>query len=155
MVSNHEVYHHIANFKHAYSNTSGFDISLGENVSTVLFDVLSYFEKCAKQTVSFHQSPFSGAAMATTQSAKRRNSMVSSAVKDSLALECSQKLEKKMKDLLAALSKFPLTKAERLMCVNLAPKSIPEVYCIIEDCSDRFSDEEIENFIEILSTFYP
>ncbi|KAI7906377.1 HRDC-like protein [Cokeromyces recurvatus] len=56
---------------------------------------------------------------------------------------------------LQALSKYDLTKAEKLQILNLRPKSTVEIYLIIEECEERFSEEDLEDMINCVVTTLP
>eukprot|EP00033_Pygsuia_biforma_P000426 GCRY01000507.1.p1 GENE.GCRY01000507.1~~GCRY01000507.1.p1 ORF type:complete len:181 (+),score=48.65 GCRY01000507.1:328-870(+) len=49
------------------------------------------------------------------------------------------------------LRPFTLTKSEVLQIINLRPSSMVDFYVIIEECGDRFSDEQIEAMVEIVA----
>lgn len=51
--------------------------------------------------------------------------------------------------LLDRLSQWPLTRAERLMLVNLRPQSVVEFYVIVEECEERFAEDQIEAILAI------
>ena len=56
-------------------------------------------------------------------------------------------------NLLQSLEQFQtLTRAEKLMIVNLSPKSVVELYVIIEELEDRLSEEDIEAILSLVST---
>lgn len=48
------------------------------------------------------------------------------------------------KQLMPELSKFDLTKAEKLMILNLKPYDGDQLATIIEEASERFSDEQLQ-----------
>ncbi|KAI9473455.1 MAG: HRDC-like protein [Benjaminiella poitrasii] len=56
---------------------------------------------------------------------------------------------------LQALSKYELTKAEKLQILNLRPRSTVEIYLIIEECEERFSEEDLEDMINCVITTLP
>ncbi|CEI99802.1 hypothetical protein RMCBS344292_13882 [Rhizopus microsporus] len=56
---------------------------------------------------------------------------------------------------LEAISQFDLTKAEKLQMLNLRPKSAVEIYLVIEECEERFSEEDLENMINIIMQTLP
>ncbi|TIB66593.1 hypothetical protein E3P77_02187 [Wallemia ichthyophaga] len=55
--------------------------------------------------------------------------------------------------LLEQLSQFStLTTAEKLMIVNIPPKSIVELYVIVEELEDRLSEQDIEAILSIVQS---
>ncbi|ORE04780.1 hypothetical protein BCV72DRAFT_231037 [Rhizopus microsporus var. microsporus] len=56
---------------------------------------------------------------------------------------------------LEAISQFDLTRAEKLQILNLRPKSAVEIYLVIEECEERFSEEDLENMINIIMQTLP
>ncbi|KAI9256937.1 HRDC-like protein [Sporodiniella umbellata] len=58
-----------------------------------------------------------------------------------------------IKACMEALSAYDLTKAEKLQLINLRPKSAVEIYLIIEECEERFGEEDLESLLNsILET---
>ncbi|KAL0074685.1 HRDC-like protein [Phycomyces blakesleeanus] len=68
---------------------------------------------------------------------------------------CSTQTPAQLKDFLDALKPFKLTRAERLQILNLRPKSAVEIYLIIEECEERFSEDDLENMLNIIITTLP
>lgn len=64
---------------------------------------------------------------------------------------CSTQSAEQVVNLLSRLSKFSLTKKEKLQLLNLAPKGMVEYYLIIEDCDTRFNETQIGEIMEIVS----
>ena len=68
-------------------------------------------------------------------------------------LPTTRQSELGISNLLAQLQPFPtLTRAEKLMIVNLAPKTIVELYVIVEELEDRLSQQDIDAIISIVHT---
>jgi hypothetical protein len=58
----------------------------------------------------------------------------------------------------AALSKFALTSAETFQILNMKPRSVVEVYLIVEEMDTRYGEEAdgtAEQLVEVVSKFYP
>ena len=53
---------------------------------------------------------------------------------------------------MTALSKYSLTKLEKLVLLNHFPKSLVEIYPMIEECETRFSDEQLQEMIDVLQS---
>lgn len=54
-----------------------------------------------------------------------------------------------------ALNKYKLEKAEKLQILNLLPRTMVVLYAIIEDCDQRFSEQECEKMIELVDKNFP
>ncbi|KAI8371468.1 HRDC-like protein [Radiomyces spectabilis] len=66
---------------------------------------------------------------------------------------CSTQTPAQIKRFLEAFQKYDLTRAERLQILNLRPKSAVEIYLLIEECEERFSEEDLEGMLfHILET---
>ncbi|RDD41522.1 DNA-directed RNA polymerase III subunit RPC9 [Trichoplax sp. H2] len=68
---------------------------------------------------------------------------------------CSVQNEQIMKDFMLAISKFKLTKAEKLMLLNQRPTSLVELHLIIEETEERFSEEESNELLQIIDDILP
>ncbi|ELU38260.1 RNA polymerase rpb4 domain-containing protein [Rhizoctonia solani AG-1 IA] len=55
-----------------------------------------------------------------------------------------------IRNLTRSLGKFSLTKSEKLQIVNLAPRQLVELYVIVENLEDRFSDEELTEMLQLV-----
>ncbi|XP_011626983.1 DNA-directed RNA polymerase III subunit RPC9 [Amborella trichopoda] len=51
--------------------------------------------------------------------------------------------------------KYDLTKAEKLQTINLRPTTPVAVYVIIEECGQRFDDEQVSEFAEMVEEVLP
>ncbi|EIE84852.1 hypothetical protein G6F46_008280 [Rhizopus delemar] len=58
-------------------------------------------------------------------------------------------------DFMQAISHYNLTKAEKLQMLNLRPKSAVEIYLIIEECEERFGEEDLENMLNTILQTIP
>ncbi|KAF7993855.1 hypothetical protein HCN44_011124 [Aphidius gifuensis] len=65
---------------------------------------------------------------------------------------CQHQTPEKMKEFLAKVGDYKLTKCEKLMMVNTPPKEKVEIDCIVEDAEDRFSTEEYEDLLGLVET---
>ncbi|KAG2237874.1 RNA polymerase Rpb4-domain-containing protein [Thamnidium elegans] len=68
---------------------------------------------------------------------------------------CSTQTPEQVSDFLQALSKYDLTKAEKLQILNWRPKSTVEIYLIIEECEERFSEEDLEEMLNSIIITLP
>ncbi|KAJ1557299.1 hypothetical protein HK405_000315 [Cladochytrium tenue] len=55
----------------------------------------------------------------------------------------------------AAVAPFGLTRAERLMLLNLRPASAVELFSIVEEIGERLSEEQQEQLLEIVQSTLP
>jgi hypothetical protein len=46
---------------------------------------------------------------------------------------------------------FELEKAEILQLINIAPRSLPVLFNTIEECDQRFTDEQMEELLELIA----
>lgn len=53
------------------------------------------------------------------------------------------------------LSQYKLEKVEKLQIINSAPYSLVNLYSIVEECDQRFSEQEIEDILQIVQTHFP
>jgi len=63
----------------------------------------------------------------------------------------STQRREQLEHLLKELEKFSLTKAERLQILNLMPHLLVELYVIVPQIEERFSDEEISNLLSLIA----
>ncbi|KAG2199727.1 hypothetical protein INT47_012863 [Mucor saturninus] len=68
---------------------------------------------------------------------------------------CSTQTPQQVSDFLDALSRFALTRAEKLQILNWRPKSTVEIYLIIEECEERFSEEDLEEMLNSIIACLP
>ncbi|KAG8743334.1 hypothetical protein FRC10_012213 [Ceratobasidium sp. 414] len=52
-----------------------------------------------------------------------------------------------IRNLTRALGKFSLTKSEKLQIVNLTPRQLVELYVIVENLEERFSDDDLNEML--------
>lgn len=57
-----------------------------------------------------------------------------------------------IRELVHRLKRFSLEKSEVLMILNLRPSELGLLDCIIEECDERFSDEEQNDILSVVST---
>ncbi|KAJ4462886.1 putative RNA polymerase Rpb4 [Paratrimastix pyriformis] len=67
---------------------------------------------------------------------------------------CKQ-TKKGIKKLIEELEKFPLTKAERLQIVNLLPRTLVEIHLLIEECEERFTDDDLLSILRAVKVARP
>ncbi|CAM9023966.1 unnamed protein product [Wickerhamomyces anomalus] len=71
--------------------------------------------------------------------------------KSPTALQTVDNITQAMKD----LSQYKLEKVEKLQIINSAPYSLVNLYSIVEECDQRFSEQEIEDILQIVQTHFP
>ncbi|CAE6527230.1 unnamed protein product [Rhizoctonia solani] len=55
-----------------------------------------------------------------------------------------------IRNLTRSLGKFTLTKSEKLQIVNLAPRQLVELYVIVENLEERFTDDELTEILQLV-----
>ncbi|KAI6172425.1 DNA-directed RNA polymerase III subunit RPC9 [Aphelenchoides besseyi] len=60
-----------------------------------------------------------------------------------------------VKSLLKALTKFHLTSAELLQIVNLKPKNLVDIEMIIEECDERYNEEQTGEMLDLIKKHSP
>ncbi|CAO3653078.1 unnamed protein product [Mucor hiemalis] len=68
---------------------------------------------------------------------------------------CSTQSPEQLANFLELMSRYELTRAEKLQILNLRPKSTVEIYLIIEECEERFSEEDLEEMLNNIITSLP
>ena len=58
-------------------------------------------------------------------------------------------------NLTKALKKYKLTCAEIMQIVNLRPKQALEVQLILEECEERFTEEQLDELVETICKLLP
>lgn len=53
------------------------------------------------------------------------------------------------------LAKFKLEKIEKLQIINSTPYSLVSLYSMIEECDQRFSEDESNEILDIVNTHFP
>ncbi|SAM07320.1 hypothetical protein [Absidia glauca] len=67
----------------------------------------------------------------------------------------STQSEDQVKAFLQQIDRYSLTLGEKVQVLNLRPKSAVEIYLLIEECEERFSEEDLDNILSIISTTLP
>lgn len=49
------------------------------------------------------------------------------------------------------IKKFQLEKIEVLQLINIAPRSLPVLYNVIEECDQRFSNEDMDEILDLVA----
>ncbi|KAF8606810.1 hypothetical protein BDV93DRAFT_604140 [Ceratobasidium sp. AG-I] len=62
----------------------------------------------------------------------------------------NRQTDAKIRKLTKSLGKFSLTKSEKLQIVNLLPRQLVELYVIVENLEERFSDEELDEILQLV-----
>ncbi|KAJ1984630.1 hypothetical protein H4R34_000533 [Dimargaris verticillata] len=60
-----------------------------------------------------------------------------------------------IKQTIKALEPFQLTKAEKLQLINLCPRSLVDIYVLIEECEERFAEDQLEDMLTIIGRLLP
>lgn len=68
---------------------------------------------------------------------------------------CSTQTSEQLANFLEFMSRYELTKAEKLQILNLRPRSTVEIYLIIEECEERFTEEDLEEMLNNIITTLP
>ncbi|CCF58337.1 hypothetical protein KAFR_0E01830 [Kazachstania africana CBS 2517] len=61
--------------------------------------------------------------------------------------------DKTFSEFVLKLNKFDLFKAEKLQIVNQLPANMVHLYSIVEECDSRFSEEQIDEILEIVKEY--
>lgn len=59
--------------------------------------------------------------------------------------------EERFQKLMEYLAKLSLTKAEKLQVVNMLPKTQVEFYLIVEECEERFTNEQVDKVLTTIT----
>lgn len=51
------------------------------------------------------------------------------------------------------IKRFELEKAEVLQLINITPQSLPVLYNVIEECDQRFSNEEMDEILRLVGEY--
>ncbi|KAI8986968.1 HRDC-like protein [Pilobolus umbonatus] len=68
---------------------------------------------------------------------------------------CGTQTIEQVRSFMASISQFELTQGEKLQILNLRPKSVVEIYLAIEECEERFSEEQLDNMLNVILTTLP
>ncbi|KAJ2822053.1 hypothetical protein FBU31_004708, partial [Coemansia sp. 'formosensis'] len=68
---------------------------------------------------------------------------------------CATQSAEQISALKNGLVKYNLTKAEILQIINLRPKKPVELFLIIEECEERFGDEDVEGIMRVVTSTLP
>ncbi|KAH7336984.1 RNA polymerase Rpb4-domain-containing protein [Rhizoctonia solani] len=55
-----------------------------------------------------------------------------------------------IRNLTRSLGKFALTKSEKLQIVNLAPRQLVELYVVVENLEERFTDDQLTEMLQLV-----
>eukprot|EP01135_Chromosphaera_perkinsii_P007031 Nk52_evm10s675 gene=Nk52_evmTU10s675 len=62
--------------------------------------------------------------------------------------------EEDVEGMLNELRQYALTKSEKLSILNRMPQSTVEMYSLVEECEERFTEEEIDKILELVQNYY-
>ncbi|KAJ1979686.1 hypothetical protein H4R35_001419 [Dimargaris xerosporica] len=68
---------------------------------------------------------------------------------------CASVTSDMIKQTIEALEPFQLTKAEKLQLINLCPQSLVDIYVLIEECEERFAEDQLEEMLAIIGRLQP
>ncbi|KAG2217906.1 hypothetical protein INT45_008656 [Circinella minor] len=68
---------------------------------------------------------------------------------------CGTQDQKQVKEFMEAMKSYELTMAEKLQLLNLRPRSAVEIYLLIEECEERFSEDQLEEMLETVLSALP
>lgn len=58
-------------------------------------------------------------------------------------------------NLMADLSKFELEKIEKLQIINSTPHSLVNLYSIVEECDQRFTEGQSQEILDVINRCFP
>ncbi|KAK9455153.1 RPC17 RNA polymerase-like protein III subunit C17 [Dipodascopsis uninucleata] len=96
------------------------------------------------------------------QNASRRKSVMKTENLETILLElqgylkgtpAERQTEAEIRAFIKELSVYELEKAEKLQLINLAPVSMVALHSVIEECDQRFSEEEREHMLTLVNTY--
>ncbi|KAG8230685.1 hypothetical protein J437_LFUL010762 [Ladona fulva] len=68
---------------------------------------------------------------------------------------CCNQTPESIQNFLKAVAPFGLTKAEKLMLVNLRPSTPVEIQLVIEESEERMTDAQVEQLLEVIGQHLP
>ncbi|KAK9767783.1 hypothetical protein K7432_002119 [Basidiobolus ranarum] len=68
---------------------------------------------------------------------------------------CATQSQEQLTNFLEAVKSYGLTRAEKLQILNLRPRSAVEIHLLIEECEERFSQERLEELIQLVKKTLP
>jgi len=68
---------------------------------------------------------------------------------------CSSQSDEIISTFLKAVSNFNLTKAEKLMLLNLRPSTEVEIQLIVTESEERLTEEQIQQLLQVISETLP
>ncbi|KAI9248584.1 HRDC-like protein [Phascolomyces articulosus] len=68
---------------------------------------------------------------------------------------CSTQDQQQVKEFVEAMKSYELTLAEKLQLLNLRPRSAVEIYLLIEECEERFSEDQLEELLQTVISSLP
>lgn len=60
-----------------------------------------------------------------------------------------------MTTILSFLKKYDLTRIEKLQILNLLPRNPVEFYALVEECEERFTNDQIDVILNMIDTVVP
>ncbi|KAG4301599.1 hypothetical protein PCANB_001682 [Pneumocystis canis] len=70
-------------------------------------------------------------------------------------LPAKKQSEEQIRSLTKELGNYFLTKAEKLMIINLRPDTLVELYTLIEECEERFNIEQLQQILNSIHDKMP
>jgi DNA-directed RNA polymerase subunit F len=91
-----------------------------------------------------------------SKSLRKHNTVLYEAIKYLKDTPAASQTESSIKELMIDLQKlFKLTSAEVLQIVNLRPKSNTELAMIIEECEDRYTEQQLQEISTLILLHLP
>jgi DNA-directed RNA polymerase subunit F len=82
----------------------------------------------------------------------KHNTIVHETIEYLKATPAAHQIESDVQKLMGDLQKgYKLTPAEILQIVNLCPKTSLELAMIIEECDERFNDDQLQSMLELIA----
>ncbi|XP_042908714.1 DNA-directed RNA polymerase III subunit RPC9 [Parasteatoda tepidariorum] len=82
---------------------------------------------------------------------ERLNTIVYETFKYLEEMPCASQSEESIKNFLIAIAPYELTKAEKLQLLNLQPKSLVEIQLLIEECEERFTEDQMNDILNVVA----
>jgi hypothetical protein len=75
-------------------------------------------------------------------------------LKDPAFSKCSKHTKQQISLFLSQFKDIPLKKAEKLQILNMHPESLLDLHLIIEECEERFTEEQLNDMLTSISILF-